>query len=102
MPDRGVLPDLEAAMDELEAVLNSIDGSRSATDRALRVIFRINNRIGMATRRDKVLRPVFVELQASVNQVTIEVKRGDRPRAISAVAGTRRVMRSVEDSLATT
>lgn len=94
MPQRGVLPDLEAALGELETALNSLDGSRSAANRALKVIFRINNRIGVAAREDRVLKPALVGVQASLNFVTIEVKRGDGAGALSALGDTRRVLRS--------
>jgi hypothetical protein len=83
MPTDGALSVLAVLLDELRSRLG-LEHESGPDQEALRGVFGVNNEIGRLIRTRPSLRPALTDLQAHLNLVTIELKRGNKRRASEA------------------
>ncbi len=95
MPPDPRLLDLERAFDELkETVVGPV-----RRQVVLRAMFRVNDELGRLARGEGQLRGRLTGMQALLNAVTIEVKRGDAAKARDAFARAEEALRDLRDDL---
>ena len=72
-------------MADLRSQLEALGTGGVSNQAALRGIFNVNNELGRLARSEAPLSKALIELQAHVNLVTVEVKRGRPTEAREAL-----------------
>jgi hypothetical protein len=86
------LADLRVLIGELGLEIGSLEKTRGEISNSMRIIFKVNQELGRIARQEPALKKQMIDIQLSVNVVTVGLKRGD-------VAEARAAFQLAEDSL---
>jgi hypothetical protein len=86
------LADLRVLMEELRVEIESLEKTRGEISDSMQAIFRVNQELGRIARQEPALKKKMIEIQLSLNAMTVGLKRMD-------VAGARAVFQLAEDDL---
>lgn len=85
MPEKTELSRLRELMEDLTRMVESLGDDTSLMHGTLQGIFNVNNELGRLARSDNSLRDALVDLQATLNLVTIGVKQRQPAEALRAL-----------------
>jgi hypothetical protein len=86
------LADLRVLMEELRVEIESLEKTRGEISDSMQAIFKVNQELGRIARQEPALKKKMIEIQLSLNAMTVGLKRMD-------VAGARAVFQLAEDDL---